>query len=754
MAAKMRQLSEMVEAMGDLPEQDTEDREEEQRQRRQSALQRMEFRERQPLAQVMREHQMPTISEHERKSRRSFGVDEIKTARLSDHSSNESPDLGPPPIARFEHQDPIKFEVQGDAADTKPQVSTESEELPANLSVNLETRRKRKDGHPRLEIRRHSIIPPPSPSKSDVEVVAPILRTGAKRKLADRDLEKPVKAPGKTEFWFSRKTSSDAATSASQQSEEPAMEVPAPKLSPKISRRVLGDKSVNLSPRKVDVLASKPEKDDGKKPAVSKLDLKKDRVPRRSRLSQVPLPPAAQSPAMATIEIASIGVTTTTETAPQSPAAPNIFSPTPSEPSMHANGSRDTPPPSDLSSLSNSTTASVIEGLRPSRRARGAVNYAEPSLTAKMRRPDKKMVDALTGLSDHRRVMSAPVNKKAGRVIEIKMEEEDEDAWKKLPELSGVVAPMELPSPVLRSKQHVRSSSDPLGMDAQFVVAVTASTSEASMPHPSDHGPKQPAELDETMKRLKDMEIYDFKDSSSPSSVASSGTGATSSTTRTSRRHSFIPKEAQTIEDQSLSRLVREEETKPARATSRRRSMMVMSAPRSDKKRRRVKKSKSAPPPETDISADIDNSVTAAEPMSSLLSLPPELRLVVYNLVFATALDVDVLDRQSLSPLPPILRTCRILRLEARECWVAQLQAAIDGIPARNAATQCICVEAAASFQPFQPSQLSEKQAMLRENCRRGGRQAVRDRNLRFLARVRPRILPKKGPHFVKKTPL
>ncbi|OQO02754.1 hypothetical protein B0A48_11036 [Cryoendolithus antarcticus] len=179
-----------------------------------------------------------------------------------------------------------------------------------------------------------------------------------------------------------------------------------------------------------------------------------------------------------------------------------------------------------------------------------------------------------------------------------------------------------------------------------------------------------------------------------------------------------------------------------------------MSAPRSDKKRRRVKKSKSAPTPGTDISADIDNSVTAAEPMSSLLSLPPELRLVVYDMVFATALGEDVLERRSLFPLPPILRTCRILRLEARECWVAHLQLAIDGIPTRNATTQRIGNEAAAPFRPFQPSQMSEIQAMLRENCRREGRQAVRDRNLRFLARIRPRMLPKKGPHFVKKTPL
>nr|OQO31896.1 hypothetical protein B0A51_01091 [Rachicladosporium sp. CCFEE 5018] len=575
MAAKMRQLSEMVEAMDDLPEDDTEVREEEQRQRRQSALQRMEFRERQPLAQVMREHQMPTISEHDRKSRRSLGTDDIKAARLSDHSSNESPDLGPPPVARFECQDPIKFEVQDDTAKSKPRESTESEELPANLSVNLETRRKRKDGHPRLEIRRHSIVPPPSPSKSELEIVAPILRTGAKRKLADRDLEKPVKAPGKTEFLFSRKTTSDAAMTAPQQIEEPTMEISAPKLSPKISRRVLGDKSVNLSPRKVEMPAGKPEKEDGKKPAVSKLDLTKDRVPRRSRLSQVPMPPAEQPPTTATIGVAPSDATTATEIAPQSPAVPNIFSPTPSESSINANASRDTPPPGDLSSLSNSTTASVIEGLRPSRRARGAVNYAEPSLTAKMRRPDKKMVDALTGLSDHRRVMSAPVNKRAGRAVEIKAEEEDEDAWKKLPEASVVPTSMDVPSPVPRSKHHVRCSSDPLGMDEQSMPAVASSTPKATVPHPTNNGLKQPDELDEAMKRLKDMEIFDFKDSSSPPSVASSGTGSSSSTTRTSRRHSFIPKEAHTTGDQRFLRIAKEEETKAARATSRRRSMMV-----------------------------------------------------------------------------------------------------------------------------------------------------------------------------------
>ena len=60
----------------------------------------------------------------------------------------------------------------------------------------------------------------------------------------------------------------------------------------------------------------------------------------------------------------------------------DAFSPTPNEIPASSVQSRDTPPPSDLAG-------------RASRRSRGNVSYAEPSLREKMRRPTKALVDAV-----------------------------------------------------------------------------------------------------------------------------------------------------------------------------------------------------------------------------------------------------------------------------------------------------------------------------------------------------------------------
>ena len=65
-----------------------------------------------------------------------------------------------------------------------------------------------------------------------------------------------------------------------------------------------------------------------------------------------------------------------------------------------------------------------------------------------MRRPDKKMVHALTGLQDHRRAMSVSGEKEA-RVVAIKKEpDEDGDVWKNLPLSSNTN--VGIPSPLTR----------------------------------------------------------------------------------------------------------------------------------------------------------------------------------------------------------------------------------------------------------------------------------------------------------------
>jgi hypothetical protein len=426
MMAKLRELSGIVEGIEEAKEEKSDDILE-QEERRMSVLSQMEFRERQSLADLMRDCQMPTIDENKAHQRRTLEAAEIKAIRLSDGSSNGSPDLGPPPVARFECQDPIKFDTQTATepqesqieavADAEPESRPQEEDLPASMSINLETRRKRKDSQPKLELRRHSILPPPSPSGSDAEVTAPTLRTGTKRKLADRELDKPARSPSKTDFTFNRKTSTEQTkladeTPAEMETQPEVVDIQAPAQT--TARKVLGDKSVNMSPRKTAAGPDKPSKDDMKKPTQPKFGAAKDRTSsRRSRLSVVPqqLPEVS----VETVEVpAPLDPVEVAEPVLHHSAPSDIFSPTP-EPSSAPTDRTGTPPPIGLSNTS-------AEAARPSRRARSAVNYAEPSLGAKMRRQDKGMMDAITGLQHHRLAMSASGEKKARSKVVVKVE--------------------------------------------------------------------------------------------------------------------------------------------------------------------------------------------------------------------------------------------------------------------------------------------------------------------------------------------
>ena len=556
-------------------------------------LSQMEFRERQSLAELMRDCQMPTIDENKMHPRRTLEAAEIKAIRLSDGSSNGSPDLGPPPVARFECQDPIKFDTQTavesqeadseKTADAEPEARPQEEELPASLSINLETRRKRRDTQPKLELRRHSILPPPSPTTSDSEATASSLRTGAKRKLADRDLDKPTRTPGKTDFTFNRKTSSESTKPADEtpveaESVPETVEIVAPV--PTSARKVLGDKSVNMSPRKTVAGSDKPVNDDLKKPAQPKFGAAKDRTTsRRSRLSVVPPPQSEPEVSVNTIELPAEPILHT-------PAPADIFSPTP-EPSAVSNERAATPPPMKLSNPS-------MEAARPSRRARSAVNYAEPSLGAKMRRQEKGMMDAVTGLQHHRLAMSVSAEKKARSKVLVKDEPQDEDAWKSLPAVdeaalsaarSRAASPLEMKGNGASSMESIvrpettDSTSDPKAS----VPAPTQPSSQRSRPSTTQDKPTHPdtagADLDDAAKKLKELDLYDFKDTSSSSPASTTSTDSTTKPSapapRSHRRHSSIPKDAlRTTGDAERSRPAGRTSSATS-AASRRRSMMT-----------------------------------------------------------------------------------------------------------------------------------------------------------------------------------
>lgn len=534
-----------------------------------------QYRERQPLGELMRDSQMPTINEGKSYPRQTLDASEIRAIRVSDGSAaTGSPDLGPPPVARFDCDNAATATATG-------QGNAEDELLP---SVNLETRRRRKDGPSEREIRRSSILAL-SPVKLDVEPAATsMLRTGAKRKLADCD---PEKMSRKDDFSFTRKPAveQESEHEAQETAEEtPSEPIKAPTSPPKTARRVLGDKSVNMSPRKTapakttksskedPIKLTKPSKEDTTKPTKpAPRSQSTTRPPSRGRrISSAPQLLQNEQPVVASIELP-LPTESEISLPPKTPAPPldDIFSPESN--SQPAALSRDTPPPSDLSSLSNTTTDA-----RPSRRARSSVNYAEPSLVAKMRRPGKGMVDAISGLPQSRRSISVDMSLRKSAnvdvpVKEIKTEPVDDEDWK---------ATATKGSP-LRERSTTANDGDKIAVAVghvpppgrESVVAESRKKREAIRTTTSSSA--SPPVVDAAAEKLAELDLYDFKDeSSSPAAVElpKPKMGASG------RRHSSVLKETSVGNSTAgalVAKLERGKNVASEPRGGRRRSMMI-----------------------------------------------------------------------------------------------------------------------------------------------------------------------------------
>ena len=142
--------------------------------------------------------------------------------RLSDQT-NESPDIGPPPVAHFECDDPIKFEPRGTQA-----IRSESADIQEDstfLPANLETRRKRRESNTRFDSKKLHVFGSSSPEKAthspaatialDSQNAKPTLKAGAKRKLSVRDATIPTNESATKvaeDFHYSRKNGLDPET--------------------------------------------------------------------------------------------------------------------------------------------------------------------------------------------------------------------------------------------------------------------------------------------------------------------------------------------------------------------------------------------------------------------------------------------------------------------------------------------------------------------------------------------------------------
>ncbi|TVY82247.1 Shugoshin, partial [Lachnellula suecica] len=469
--------------------------------------------------------------------------------------TTESPEIGPPPVSQFVDEDPVKIDLpkrirKNDLEDLAG--------LDPSLSINLEQRRKRKE-----------ILGPSEPKGGSNATSAPggqenagSLKTGAKRKLSVRDDDEPEPLPrtvqeSPDDFRFTRVVSEDKARSKTvsqpentghKATRELAVARGAPRekrssTSTTTNRKALAPKSVNNSPRKIGRV---PIQDDIKaaKNDVPKFNPTKDNT-REKKSEPITVKPQSE-PLVDTVEI---------QPEPETPAAvDDVFSPSSSQPSTARVESRDTPPPPDLGS----------DVQRPSRRSRGAVSYAEPSLRDKMRRPTKDLVDAVSGEGKSNR--GSIVKVEEGRTstgISIKAEAEEEDAWKRMPLASSETvensplrskAPDQdaLPSSITTHRKRRESILYQTSENTPKTGSETAISSLLSEHRKAKAAAKERALEKEGIltKAMDKLDIYEFNETSPPGeAVTSRPSQEDKLTSRSTRRASAIPKDLASVDD-------------------------------------------------------------------------------------------------------------------------------------------------------------------------------------------------------------
>lgn len=247
--------------------------------------------------------------------------------------------------------------------------------------------------------------------------------------------------------------------------------------------------------------------------------------------------------------------------APPKTPAPELFSPTGSESCTSRNDARDTPPPPAFGSA-RPTTSDTSGASRPSRRARAAVNYAEPNLISKMRRSDKPPGD---GASANSRRSSSNVpdseSKRAGRTVVIKQEDSVKSGWN---------------VPTSGPETERSEPTSPLGEKSNTAVGRGPPSETASIA--KDRGTlRTEIKMEETNRKMEDLELYDNSSPApfnSEADVQKTSTRRHSTMTETKRRTSKIQTQLSGVKHEAALGVQDAGASRRADRT-RRRSMMV-----------------------------------------------------------------------------------------------------------------------------------------------------------------------------------
>jgi hypothetical protein len=493
--------------------------------------------------------------------------------------TTDSPEIGPPPVSQFVDEDPVKIDLP------KRKQKEDSEELDPALSINLEQRRKRKDSVGASESKQFARPKPVQGTRDNPSS----LKIGAKRKFSVRGEEEDREAASKPtesspdDFKFTRVTSEERTKNkaapppektATRTTRELAIARGAPRenkssMSAPTARKVLAPKSANDSPKKF----AKVLIQDEAKPLKS--DFPKQ-IAAKERRGKKDDPVQINPPIVPPVDIVDV------PPEPETPAGLDIFSPSSSQPSTARAESRDTPPPPDL--------GLGTEGQRPSRRARGAVSYAEPNLRDKMRRPTKELIDAVSRDDKAHRGSSVKLEEDASStVVKIKAEPEADDAWKQMPVASSATvensplrgkapatttAPDTLPSSITTHRRRRESLLHQAEVEgarsgSSAIAVLLAETRKAkAAAREKEKVASNEAAVTTAMSKL---DIYEFR-GSSPHPQEETSTKEIKEEkgqSRLSRRHSTVPRDNPSIDEGEISDI--EALTKPDLPVSRRR---------------------------------------------------------------------------------------------------------------------------------------------------------------------------------------
>ncbi|KAI0395973.1 hypothetical protein F5Y17DRAFT_161561 [Xylariaceae sp. FL0594] len=349
-------------------------------------------------AAALQEGRLPPVWENKPYPRETLNQDEILALRSEAEESTESPEIGPPPVSRFIHEESVQLDLAtltnllkpapcesessriGDVATKvilKPKltvITTDSDDTAAERHTEVQT-----------ESTTEAIEDAGAPESPAASLAA---KGGLKRKAREED-EREKEIMARTQLLSNLTSKPQLSTRVGRKERpiaRPMKELPLKRIDghQKTSlgppRKPLGNKNSNEvlgSPKKNSKVAGNKQKSSSEDEGLPSDNRKhkKDKAPAQIE-APAPSSPVFVTQVEADPEIVSVELNL---------AVPSSPGPTPPR-----QGVGDTPPPVDISSNGETT--------RGSRRARAAVSYAEPNLRDKMRRPNTKhLFDAVAG---------------------------------------------------------------------------------------------------------------------------------------------------------------------------------------------------------------------------------------------------------------------------------------------------------------------------------------------------------------------